>query len=101
VTSEINRSAMALATGVLLVGTMAAVQARAQESSPPENVNDCTFLKDPVNVRLCVESFQGSAQTPDTATRSPSPSAFAPPETAPVTPTEPPRQAPPPRLAPQ
>lgn len=98
--SKIDRSVMALATGVLLVGTMAAVPARAQESFSPQNVNDCTFLRDPIRVRQCVESFQGSAQTPDIAPQPPSAPAFTPPAEAPVT-TPPPPQAPPPRLAPQ
>ena len=52
--SQINRYVVALATGVLLVGMMAAIPARAQESLQPENVNDCTFLKDPIKVRQCV-----------------------------------------------
>ena len=99
-TSEINRSALALAIGALLAGTMAAVPARAQELPPPENVNDCTFLKDPIKVRQCVESFQGSAQTPDIAPQSPNSPALAPPAIAPDAPTPAPRQAPPPRLAP-
>ncbi len=99
--SEINRSVMALATGVLLVGTMAAIPARAQELFQPQNVNDCTFLKDPIKVRQCVEGFQGSAQTPDTPPQPPSPLMLAPPAEAPVTAPQPPQQAPPPRLAPQ
>jgi hypothetical protein len=101
VASEINRSVMALATGVLLVGTMAAIPARAQESFQPQNVNDCTFLKDPTKVRQCVESFQGSVQTPDTAPQSPTPLELTPPAPEPIAPTQPPPQAPPPRLAPQ
>lgn len=97
--SEVNRSVMALAIGALLGGAIAAVPARAQESSP-QNVNDCTFLSDPIRVRQCVESFQGSVQTPDIAPYSPTPPPFTPPATAPVAPP-PPQQAPPPRLAPQ
>ena len=100
-TSLINRIVMALAKGVLLIGAMTAVPALAQESPPPGNVNDCTFLHDPTRVRQCIESFQGSTQTPDIVPQLQSPPVLTPPVTAPATPAQPPQQAPPPRLAPR
>lgn len=101
VTSVINRIVMALARGVLLVGATTAAPAFAQESPPPANVNDCTFLRDPIKVRLCIESFQGSVQSPDIMSQPPTPPVPTPPIAAPAGPAEPPPQAPPPRLAPQ
>jgi len=113
VTSLINRIVMALARGVLLIAAMTAVPVLAQEPAPPRDVNDCTFLRDPTRVRQCIESFQGSVQTPDVVPPSPSLPMLTPPVTPPATPTQPPSatppvtpiqpppQAPPPRLAPR
>jgi hypothetical protein len=99
--SALNRAAVALAKGTMLIWVMAAMPAVAQGRSHPRNVNDCTFLQDPTKVRQCIESFQGSTQTPDTAPREQGPAMLAPPMTAPVTPTQPQQLAPPPRLAPR
>ncbi len=93
--------AMALARGALLIGAMIAGPALAQEPPPPANVNECTFLRDPTRVRLCIESFQGSVQSPDVAPQPPSPPTAPPPVTPPAEPIQPPQQAPPPRLAPR
>jgi hypothetical protein len=100
VTSLINRIAV-LAGGLLVLCAITSVPAAAQEPAPPRDVNDCTFLRDPTKVRTCIESFQGSVQTPDVAPQSASPLLLTLPPATPATPAQQPPQAPPPRLAPR
>jgi hypothetical protein len=101
-TSLLSRIVAACARGVLLVGAITAAPALAQAPARPRNVNDCTFLQDPIAVRDCIESFQGSVQAPDAEPPSPNLPTLTPPAAPiPPPPTQPPQQAPPPRLAPR
>lgn len=68
--------------------------ATALAQAPPRNVNDCTLLRDSVQVKQCIESFQGAPPTPSLAP--PPPPAVIRPSELPADPATP-EPVPPPR----
>jgi hypothetical protein len=103
----ITHTQSAVFSWTLLLALWLGGPAFAQQFPGTKSVNDCTFLKDPDQTRRCVESYQGSAQTPVITSPDTMPGLIgipqaAPPAARPATTAPPPRlsPAPPPRLAP-
>jgi hypothetical protein len=49
---------------LLLIGLLMAGEAAAQRSPSPGDVNRCTQLTDPTQLRLCIEAQQGVTNQP-------------------------------------